>query len=412
MICWRLLKSVTWEKYKESDQQLQRGHSVSTSVAVKRNGLWQSAIYTLSSGDLHQCFPTFWLQRNLPQMFALLMEPYAMIEVSILLQPHRTVFTDFVPGAISVCFGGTTGSQLRNPGVPRNPGWKTLTQTKRCHWSWTTDFVRMFSFVQVLSIAVLVQLPTNFWAIPPSETITCVSSIWPRPAADLTRLISAVRAKVEKWTYCKRFTCDNKKNLKYYPPGQLECFQERLFLRQRICSGLSFGERCSPQSCVLEPNLLGIVFSAVLHHPFHDDGENSIRDRVFPRSRRNGWLKLARLRAITKPQQIFVSELLFAHAVAFVSCSQAGLQLPMDLFADSCWAFFSGHQQKMIVAMHQSMSTAASSQANIIVTRRSRQHLLCLSSYMSNNCFLENEIQSRIGKTSTRFSCEAWAYRS
>jgi len=28
------------------------------------------------------------LQRNLPQMLVLLMEPYAMIQVSILLQPH------------------------------------------------------------------------------------------------------------------------------------------------------------------------------------------------------------------------------------------------------------------------------------------------------------------------------------
>jgi len=31
-----------------------------------------------------QCFSTFLLQRNLPQMFALLMEPYAMIQFSIL----------------------------------------------------------------------------------------------------------------------------------------------------------------------------------------------------------------------------------------------------------------------------------------------------------------------------------------
>jgi len=45
-----------------------------------------------------QCFSTFLLQRNLPQLFALLMEPYAMIQVSKLLQAHRTVVGDFVPG--------------------------------------------------------------------------------------------------------------------------------------------------------------------------------------------------------------------------------------------------------------------------------------------------------------------------
>ena len=33
--------------------------------------------------NLQQCFSTFLLQRNFPQMFALLMEPYAMIQVSI-----------------------------------------------------------------------------------------------------------------------------------------------------------------------------------------------------------------------------------------------------------------------------------------------------------------------------------------
>jgi len=32
---------------------------------------------------LCQCFSTFLLQRNLPQMFALLMEPYAMVQVYI-----------------------------------------------------------------------------------------------------------------------------------------------------------------------------------------------------------------------------------------------------------------------------------------------------------------------------------------
>jgi len=45
-----------------------------------------------------QCFSTFFLQRNHPQMFSLLMEPYAMIQVSEMLQPHRAVVTNFAPG--------------------------------------------------------------------------------------------------------------------------------------------------------------------------------------------------------------------------------------------------------------------------------------------------------------------------
>jgi len=58
------------------------------------------------NSTLMQCFSTILLQRNLPYIFALLMEPCAMIQVSILLQPHRTVVTDFVQ-VISVCFGRT-----------------------------------------------------------------------------------------------------------------------------------------------------------------------------------------------------------------------------------------------------------------------------------------------------------------
>jgi len=45
-----------------------------------------------------QCFSTFLLQRDLPQIFALFIKPYAIIEVSILLQQHRTVIANFVPG--------------------------------------------------------------------------------------------------------------------------------------------------------------------------------------------------------------------------------------------------------------------------------------------------------------------------
>jgi len=44
-----------------------------------------------------------------------------MIQVSILLQPHRTVVANFVPRNF--------GLFRRNPKVPQNPGWKTLVYT-------------------------------------------------------------------------------------------------------------------------------------------------------------------------------------------------------------------------------------------------------------------------------------------
>jgi len=64
---------------------------------------------------LQQCFSTFLLQENLPQMFALLMEPYAMIQVFILLQSYRTVVAIFVPGNF--------GPLRRNPLQPLAEPW-------------------------------------------------------------------------------------------------------------------------------------------------------------------------------------------------------------------------------------------------------------------------------------------------
>jgi len=56
-----------------------------------------------------QCFSAFLLPRNPPQMFALLMELYEMIQVSMLLQPHGTVVPNFVPGNFGLS-GGTPGN--------------------------------------------------------------------------------------------------------------------------------------------------------------------------------------------------------------------------------------------------------------------------------------------------------------
>jgi len=60
--------------------------------------------------NVHQCFSTFLLQRILLQMFALLMEPWAMIHVSILLRPRRAAVANFVPGNF--------GLFLRHPWQP------------------------------------------------------------------------------------------------------------------------------------------------------------------------------------------------------------------------------------------------------------------------------------------------------
>ena len=75
----------------------------------------------------HQCFSTF-LQQNLLQMFALFMELYAMIQVSILLQLHRTVVANFVSGNFGL-FWRIPWKSLAEHEVLRNPSWKTLMHT-------------------------------------------------------------------------------------------------------------------------------------------------------------------------------------------------------------------------------------------------------------------------------------------
>jgi len=47
-------------------------------------------------------------------MFALLMEPYVRIQVSILLQPHGTVVANFVPGNFGL-FWGNSWQSLAEP---------------------------------------------------------------------------------------------------------------------------------------------------------------------------------------------------------------------------------------------------------------------------------------------------------
>jgi len=75
----------------------------SSAFLVRSLSVWEIYLcWQISRSSLQQCFSTFLLQRNLLQMFALLMEPYAMIQVSILLQRHRTVVANLVPGKFSL----------------------------------------------------------------------------------------------------------------------------------------------------------------------------------------------------------------------------------------------------------------------------------------------------------------------
>jgi len=88
----------------------------STSLYCFSKQLRSFCWHCLYSEDHNAVFFNLFAAGNLQQMFALLMEPYAMTQVSILLQPHRTVVVT------SVSFAGTPGSYSQNLRVLRNPG--------------------------------------------------------------------------------------------------------------------------------------------------------------------------------------------------------------------------------------------------------------------------------------------------
>jgi len=73
-----------------------------------------------ASNPWRSVFQRFYCSGTFRKCFPLLMEPYAMIQVSILLQPHRTVVASFVPTNF--------GLFLAEPWQPlnQNPSWRTL----------------------------------------------------------------------------------------------------------------------------------------------------------------------------------------------------------------------------------------------------------------------------------------------
>jgi len=88
---------------------------------------WES---NKTSDDVRQSFSTFLLHRNLPQMYALLMEPYPMIQVSILWQPHRTMVANFVSGKF--------GLFQRNPWQALSEPWGSAElRLKKKNWRMT-----------------------------------------------------------------------------------------------------------------------------------------------------------------------------------------------------------------------------------------------------------------------------------
>jgi len=97
----------------------------------------------------HQCFSTF-LQQNLLQMFALFMELYAMIQVSILLQLHRTVVANFVLGNFGL-FWRIPWKSLAEPWGSAEPQLKNTDAHCRKDWWWKAKPLKRASYRWICS---------------------------------------------------------------------------------------------------------------------------------------------------------------------------------------------------------------------------------------------------------------------
>jgi len=106
-IAW---KAITWIHTCTCMQKI----GVSLTVEIVKRYAFFNARCHHQFNTVHQCFSTFFLQRNHPHMFALLTEPHAVIQVSIPLQPHRAVVANFVPGSFGL-FRGNPRQPLAEP---------------------------------------------------------------------------------------------------------------------------------------------------------------------------------------------------------------------------------------------------------------------------------------------------------
>jgi len=90
--------------------------------------VWLTAPWCYSTA----VFLNFFWQWGLPQMFALLMETCAMIQLSILLQPHRTVVANFVPGNFGL-FRRNLWQSLVEPSLKNTALQTTAIRASRSH---------------------------------------------------------------------------------------------------------------------------------------------------------------------------------------------------------------------------------------------------------------------------------------
>jgi len=88
---------------------------ITTVAAWPTEESWWPADHLTLGHSAGQCFSTFLLQRNLPQMFCVAHGTLCNCEAVVVLQPHGTVVGKFVPGNFRSVSAETLGATRGTP---------------------------------------------------------------------------------------------------------------------------------------------------------------------------------------------------------------------------------------------------------------------------------------------------------
>ena len=150
------------------------------------------------------------------------------------------------------------------------------------------------------------------------------------------------------------------------------------------------------QGCVLTPTLFGIFFALLLRHAFGTSQEG-----IYLQTRSDGGLfNLARLKARTKVCEALIRDMLFADDAAVMTHTQRELQLFMDCFSQACKDF------GLIISLKKTNVLGQDIPASPVITIDDYElkvihQFMYLGSTITNNLFLDAEMDKRIGKAAT-----------
>ena len=150
-----------------------------------------------------------------------------------------------------------------------------------------------------------------------------------------------------------------------------------------------------------------IFFALLLKHAF-DSATEGIYQRIRSDSR---LLNLARLKAKTKVHEALNRDMLFAEDAAIATQPQQELQLPMNRFSQACKDFGPIISLKKTNVMGQDMLSPPAITINNFELDSIHQ-FTCLGSTLTDDFYLDTEIDKRVEKAATtpaRLTSHVWS---